>query len=302
MAGFDDADLDVQAGAGLGARVSRMASLLGAVVSVALIAGLAIWGYRLAVRDVTGVPVIRALEGPMRVAPEDPGGQTASYQGLAVNRVAAEGEAAPPPDRLVLAPRPTALAEEDMTVAGLTAPPPEPPAAPPEEAAAAEDAVEAGAVEQAVEQALAAPAAQMAEAAPIGAPARISPDLRPMPRPARVARAAAQAAPATLTPAAATAAPAAPEEIDPSRLKADARLVQLGAFDDAETARKEWQRLSARFGTYLAGKSRVIQQAQSGGRSFYRLRAAGFADDADARRFCAALLAEQAACIPVPVR
>ena len=301
MAGFDDADLDVQAGAGLGARVSRMASLMGAVVSVALIAGLAIWGYRLAVRDVTGVPVIRALEGPMRVAPEDPGGQTASYQGLAVNRVAAEGEAAPPPDRLVLAPRPTALAEEDMTVAGLTAPPAASEALA-EEAAAAEDAVEAGAVEQAVEQALAAPATQMAEAAPIGAPARISPDLRPMPRPARVARAAAQAAPATLTPAAATAAPAAAEEIDPARLKADARLVQLGAFDDAETARKEWQRLSARFGTYLAGKSRVIQQAQSGGRSFYRLRAAGFADDADARRFCAALLAEQAACIPVPVR
>lgn len=294
MAGYDD-DLDEAAAPGWGERLSRLAGLAGAVVSVGLIAGLAIWGYRLAVRDVTGVPVIRALEGPMRVAPEDPGGQTASYQGLAVNRVAAEGEAAPPPDRLVLAPRPTNLADEDLTVAGLTAPPPEMPEA---EAIAAEDAIEAGAVEAAVEEAIEAPV-DVAAAAPIGPPARLSPELRPMPRPARVSRAAAAAAPATLTPASVTAA-AVPEEIDPARLKPDARLVQLGAFDDAETARREWQRLAARFGTYLGGKSRVIQQAQSGGRTFYRLRAAGFADDGDARRFCAALLAEQAACIPVP--
>lgn len=296
MAGFDD-DLNDAAGPRLGERLSRLASLAGALVSVALIAGLAIWGYRLAVRDVTGVPVVRALQGPMRVAPEDPGGQTASYQGLAVNRVAAEGEAAPPPDRLVLAPRPTNLADEDLTVAGLTAPPPEMPEA---EAVAADDAVEAEAVDAAVEEALEVPETEiLASAAPIGAPARLSPDLRPMPRPARVSRAAAAAAPATLTPAAVTAT-AAPEEVDPARLKSDARLVQLGAFDDAETARKEWQRLAARFGTYLAGRSRVIQEAQSGGRTFFRLRAAGFADEADARRFCAALLAEQAACIPVP--
>lgn len=283
MAGYDE---DLDEAPRLGERLSRLASLGGAVLSLGLIAGLAVWGYRLAVRDVTGVPVIRALEGPMRVAPEDPGGQTASYQGLAVNRVAAEGEAAPPPDRLELAPRPTNLAEEDLTVAGLTAP-----AAPPSDPVA-EDAEEEPAIDAAVDEAV-----EEAEA-PIGAPARLAPDLRPMPRPARVARAASAAAP-VVTPAAA-AKPSAAEEIDPARLTAADRLVQLGAFDDAETARKEWQRLSARFGTYLAGRSRVIQESQSNGRTFFRLRAAGFADDADARRFCAALLAEQAACIQVP--
>lgn len=300
MAGFDDADLQSDPSPGLGERLARLMSLAGAFVSVALVAGLAFWGYRLAMRDVTGVPVIRALQGPMRVAPEDPGGETASYQGLAVNRVAADGEAAPPPDRLVLAPRPTALADEDMTVGGLTAS--REAAAEPaeEEAAAAEDAADAEAVDDAVQAALAAPAPDIPPTAAIDAPTRLSPELRPMPRPARIARAATP--PAALTPAAVTTAPAAAEEIDPARLKADARLVQLGAFDDADAARKEWQRLSARFGTYLAGKSRVIQEAQSGGRTFFRLRAAGFSDDADARRFCAALLAEQAACIPVPAR
>ncbi len=35
----------------------------GAIMSVALIGGLASWGYQLAMRDVTGVPVVRALAG-----------------------------------------------------------------------------------------------------------------------------------------------------------------------------------------------------------------------------------------------
>ncbi len=38
-----------------------------------------------------------------------------THQGLAVNDIAAEGEAAPPPDRLMLAPRPVELADEDQT-------------------------------------------------------------------------------------------------------------------------------------------------------------------------------------------
>ena len=63
---------------------------LGAVVSLALVAGLGVWGYKLTVRDVSGVPVVRALEGPMRVLPTDPGGKLATHQGLAVNAVQAD--------------------------------------------------------------------------------------------------------------------------------------------------------------------------------------------------------------------
>ena len=60
--------------------------------------------------------------------------------------------------------------------------------------------------------------------------------------------------------------------------------------------------LNARFGDYLAGKRRLIQEASSGGRTFYRLRALGFDDLSDARRFCSALVAEGADCIPVVTR
>jgi SPOR domain len=99
--------------------MAGVANWAGAVISAALIAGLAWWGYQLMVRDVTGVPVVRALEGPMRVAPDDPGGASAQYQGLAVNNVAAVGEAEAPADRLVLAPKPTLLTPEDQPEAAL---------------------------------------------------------------------------------------------------------------------------------------------------------------------------------------
>lgn len=91
-------------------------------------------------------------------------------------------------------------------------------------------------------------------------------------------------------------------EIDPSAIPSGTRLAQLGAYESADVARAEWARMEARFGDILADKSRVVEQAQSGGRTFYRLRAMGFIDLADARRFCSAVKAEGVDCIPVQVR
>ena len=79
-------------------------------------------------------------------------------------------------------------------------------------------------------------------------------------------------------------------------------LVQIGAFPKAENAATEWTRLQGRFGDVMGGKARVIQAATSGGKTFYRLRAQGFSELGDARRFCAALVAEGTDCIPVVVR
>ena len=57
---------------------------IGAALSLALLIGVCAWGYRLMVRDVSGVPVVQALAGPMRISPDDPGGRRAAHQGLAV--------------------------------------------------------------------------------------------------------------------------------------------------------------------------------------------------------------------------
>ena len=88
-------------------------------------------------------------------------------------------------------------------------------------------------------------------------------------------------------------------EILASSVPPGTRLVQLGAYGSAEVARTEWANALAQFGDYMVGKERVIQEAETGGRKFWRLRALGFESLADSRRFCAVLVSDGANCIPV---
>ena len=93
--------------------LQTITNVAGAALSLVLVVGIGVWGYKLLIRDVSGVPVIKAVEGPLRVQPQDPGGAEIQHQGLAVNDVAAVGTAADPADRLVLAPEPLELSLED---------------------------------------------------------------------------------------------------------------------------------------------------------------------------------------------
>lgn len=298
----DAAEVPGQTGA-----LTRVTYALGSLLSVALVIGLGVWGYKLIVRDVSGVPVIRAAEGPMRVQPEDPGGSQTQNQGLSVNDIAAVGAAGAAPDELILAPAPLDLAEEDAADAAL-----EPPAAAPEQGVSATpEPVEEEKAEPQVDPTMLALAEAMGEALPPpedmfaedqeGASEDLMEGdgtgsaLRPKARPQGLGT-----APAT----AASPAPAAQamRDVDPDTIPVGTRLAQLGAFTSEEIAQEEWGRLTKKFEEYLAGKDRVIQRATSGGRTFYRLRAMGFDDLADARRFCSALVAEKAECIPVVTR
>jgi hypothetical protein len=177
------------------ATAERYLRIGGALCSVALVAGFGIWGYKLAVRDVLGVPVIQALDGPMRIAPE-------------------------------------------------------------------------GAI-------------------------TVSPRPRSRPLAGEVASAGVPVAPADISGL---------PEVDPATITVGTRLVQFGTFNTADEARAEWVRLQAGFGELMTEKGLVLQPATSGGRTFFRLRATGFEDEDDARRFCAAFVAQQVTCIPVPQR
>ena len=332
-----------------GGQIQRLIHLGGAACSVALIAGVGLWGYKLAVRDATGVPVIHAAEGPMRVPPSNPGGKFADHQGMAVNEIAAVGGAGAMPAQVILAPAPMDLAAEDvpglapLETAALPAPPalvraPRPMAVDPQGTDAAPlpltspaalvmpQAHETGplATQDAVAMALAEalgdalPLAPFADPKPEAAPVQgvsSAGMVRPRARPAAgfAALAAGRPVSAALSVGPESVGPESggPEsgglesggpEIDPASLTAGTRLVQLGAFDSPEIARAEWSKLRDRFGDLMTGKSLVVQSADSGGRTFYRLRAHGFGGEDDARRFCAALLAENAACIPVAHR
>jgi len=274
------------------------------------------------------------------VAPDNPGGMNAAHQGLAVNRVAAAGSAGGPAETVILAPAPLNLAAEDLPVPKLPrpvldqapAPEPVPEVALPEVAEAPvkiEDSPDdALATDIAVAEALSdepplnlpemtgdatADALALAEALSAGvapltgitdtsaetAPLRDARGLARSPRP--LARPVALAAPAP-APAPATGEIGGNVEVVAEEIPSGTRLVQLGAFESADVARAQWDRIGGQFAEFFDGKSRVVQRAQSGGKTFYRLRAMGFEDLSDARRFCSALMAQKADCIPVVVR
>lgn len=312
-----------------GGRLAAILNWGGAVLSLILIAGLATWGWKLWVRDVAGVPVVRALEGPMRIAPEDPGGLASEYQGLTVNRIAESRVETPPSEQVVLAPAPATLNEdEDLAMAELPAVAPEPT---PEEQVVMVNSPprpEIGTAERIVvvneaplividepAEEVAAPT-QVAAIAPEPAPsatdlavaaALADVGLRPEPAVLKV-EAAAHVPVVTPRPAmrpanlqtVALSTPAVQEgEVAITSVAPGTRLVQLGAFASPDVARTEWAEIEGRYSDFFVGKTRIVQEVTSGGREFYRLRVKGFNDLADARRFCAVIVADGTNCIPV---
>ncbi|WP_424967609.1 SPOR domain-containing protein [Dinoroseobacter sp. S375] len=297
--GAYDGRESVEGAAPLGRAMGPLVTSMGAVASLALVAGLGMWGYDLAMRDVAGVPVIRALEGPMRVQPDDPGGRQAEHQGLAVNAVQAEGVAEAPPNQIILAPSPI-----DLSTATPAIPEGQAVAAPAIDVAqpAGEEAPEAPAanttglaVDNLIRDLVAEEEANRLQIVPASQPG-VARSPRPTARPAAMAFASRAGAGVDFT---AISAPLPASFVEPETIALGTRMVQFGAFDDDATARSEWDRISGQFADYLVGKAPVIQQAERAGQVFYRLRATGFEDLADARQFCSLFLAENMACIPV---
>ena len=305
---------------GKAAGANRVVRLTGVATSIALILGLGVWGYKLALRQMHGVPVIHAPEGAARVAPENPGGELAQHQGMAVNTIAAVGEATETTEQLMLAPKPVELAPEDIVSDALQASlgtalagPDVPP-----------NALSHGVVQPSETMAALRPLAdQLAEPLPDGAVEPIDdPDLAPVeagavvapddliasdvpglstsprPQPRPVGDAVAEA---TALAVAAAMAPAAVTEIDPATLEPGTQLAQIGSYETEAQAKLEWDKALSRFGALMDGKARVIQAAESGGRTFYRLRVAGFETRDEAQRFCAAL-SSGGQCVPALAR
>ncbi|WP_026352188.1 SPOR domain-containing protein [Yoonia vestfoldensis] len=293
-------------------RVQSWMNVLGALVSLSLMIGIGYWGYKLIMRDVTGIPVVRAMEGDMRVLPDDPGGDIARHAGLSVNELVAMGEAAAPEDRLVLAPRGPGLAREDLEAFPMTALDDVgdetmlPVAVLPDATQISTPAQNMGATVEDV-LAMVAEITEADDATEVAAMDRVSASvpgvsvsLRPVLRPASLRAAAAPAATAN------TSAPAAPANtsevaVTTASFATGTDLVQLGAFSTPALAAEEWARLESRFGALMNGRERVVQVSTQSSGTWYRLRASGFSDRDDARRFCAALQAEGAECIAVVV-
>jgi hypothetical protein len=272
------------------------ANIVGAVISLAVFVGIVTWGAKTVLRDSSGVPVVRALEGPARVAPEDPGGLLVAHQGLTVNEVAGSQITGAADDPLQLAPRPINLQAEDQPIqplldrkiasaaapAAMVLPEPE------------MDAAEALVIDETAES-LAAMLAAGTDTAPVKEPASaVIPasagggpiqSLRPRLRPFAVFT--------RQTPR------VAPRNILAAQIVRGAPMAQLGAFGSAAIAEQAWADLSERHGDYLVGKPHVILQAAVGGGTIYRLRVHGFENQEEARRLCTALNRQNAECYSV---
>ncbi|WP_425090459.1 SPOR domain-containing protein [Tropicimonas sp. S265A] len=267
---------------------------LGGLASLALMGGLALWSYDLVLRDVAGVPVIRALDGPMRVQPENPGGSQADYQGLAVNQVQADGIAAEAPAQIMLAPRPLDLSDATPPSNQLA----ELPAGAQSEAQVMQavyapqtpEPADTGLAVEALLSEIVAGEDAVADIVPTSVPGvALSP--RPPARPEGVHMASLSAAPA--------AAEATRGFVDPATLTPGTRMVQFRAYQSAAEAEQAWQAIDAQFGDFMDGKSPVILPSSDGTTTFYRLRMTGFEDMAEAQRFCSVFLAADRDCVPV---
>ena len=279
----------------------------GTALSLCLLAGAIGWSYQLIVRDINQIPIVRAQLGPLRVAPDNPGGLTAANQGLSVTQLAVN-EKPLLSSEIHLAPAAESLNEESLALKitegvksntdDKTFEIKEVNAENSLNLTVLSNEIEAGSsskeeailskvafsqkkmeIENAVSLALSIADDQLAS----------STSLRPKIRPKSF-----NGNNKTILDQVAT------NELM-SKPPMGSAMVQLGAFENKNLAKSEWQRFENLLGSMLISKKMVVQKAERGGKIFYRLRASGFDDISDARQFCTGI-SDKVACIPVVTR
>ncbi len=259
---------------GLAGRLSVFLSWFGALVSIALMAGIGYWAANLGSRDISEIPVIRAMEGHARTRPIDPGGLQVGNQGLSINQVIESGIAAEGPDTVVLAPRPMPLDPGDTVSSqdGLIDETPSPETL----IAGAAEPADATGTERPIEQ------ASVAEAAEPPAEVEVEPgfetaDSATLPRPR-------------------------PNGLGIAPLQEGALVVHLGSFGSYQVAEEERKRLITDHGDLIGDRPTVIQPTESSGVTSYSIAAVGFESQVASRNLCTSLLERGKQCIPVQNR
>jgi hypothetical protein len=279
----------------------------GAALSLFLLAGAVGWSYQLIVRDINQIPIVRAQLGPLRMAPDNPGGLTAANQGLSVTQLAVN-EKPLLSNEIYLAPASEVLNDENLTLKVIDQNKSNKVDGTFEikevnaensinlEALSDHKEVDTGSKDWGVlsKVALSQKKIEIENAVSLALSITNDPDpsfrwLRPKIRPISFYRN------SNIT----------EDQIisnEPmAELPIGRAVVQLGAFDSKNLAESEWQRFEKLLGSILIPKKMIVQRAESGGKIFYRLRASGFNDISDARQFCTAI-SDKVACIPVVTR
>jgi len=280
---------------------------VGAALSLSLLTGAIGWSYQLIVRDINQIPIVRAQLGPLRVAPDDPGGLTAANQGLSVTQLAVN-ERPLLSDEIFLAPAAEVLSEENVALQIS------------EENSSITNKEKFDTLEVSTENSLdlkilpeqnATGLASNNEA--VLSTAAFSPKKLEIENAVSLALSLTNEVDSSFNSLRPKIRPVVLNQIQTDNIAQSvanelvvtapigSAVVQLGAFESKSLAQIEWQRLEALLGSVLTSKNMMVQKAESGGRVFYRLRAFGFDDLSDARQFCSAVN-DKVACIPVVTR
>ena len=280
---------------------------VGAALSLSLLTGAIGWSYQLIVRDINQIPIVRAQLGPLRVAPDDPGGLTAANQGLSVTQLAVN-ERPLLSDEIFLAPAAEVLSEENVALQIS------------EENSSITNKEKFDTLEVSTENSLDLKILPEQNATGLASnneaflsTAAFSPKKLEIENAVSLALSLTNEVDSSFSSLRPKIRPVVLNQIQTDNIAQSvanelvmtapigSAVVQLGAFESKSLAQIEWQRLEALLGSVLTSKNMMVQKAESGGRVFYRLRAFGFDDLSDARQFCSAVN-DKVACIPVVTR
>ena len=241
----------------------------------------------------TEVPVIQAMAGEARELPLNSGGPEVDNQGLQVNEVLGSDTTAPIEPETTLAPPPQRVVVEDVTPPAETTPRPP----------------------------ILVPLDSLADTTPQAQTTTLPPSIPGadpnMLRPERRVQAAAlsdnadllsEAIASAILEATTGVAPAPANTPDstpiltPAPSYAGEKMIQLGAYDDEESANRDYDLLLEDNQDLMGRLVRFVERREAGGRVFYRLRARGFTNMEEAADMCTALLARSVQCIAVTAR
>jgi len=285
-------------------------SIFGAIISLNLILWAGYWAYNLISRDINGIPIVAAQPGPLRVAPDVPGGIEAENIELAVTKIASQ-ELPPNPQAVELAPYTAKLNADDITInqalkqkklidsqikkrtqGHLQAVEPElsneMSLVPMKTSIESTEYTIVDNQSELVAAALAIALKPNSDQLSNKVISRnIKPNIiKPMPRPGSLWN-----KPTSLNNE---------NSIVPTfgSVETGLAVVQFGSFENEQLALAEWGRLSENLSVILDGRPKFVERIQRNGNEIYRLRLGGFSNINDANRFCSAVISQEN-CVPI---
>ena len=283
-------------------------SIFGAVISLNLILWAGYWTYNIISRDINGIPIVAAQPGPLRVAPDTPGGIEAENIELAVTKIASQ-ELPPNPKAVELAPSTEKLTPDDLTIfqairqKKII-----------DRQAALNNQIHLGVIEPNISKEISLEPVNSVTntanysitenqselvAAALALALKPSADnlignavaqnkfkqIKPRPRPNSLLEVSVSTTETVIRPALAS-------------VETGLAVVQFGTFATETVAFEEWDRLSKNLSVILDGRPKYVERIKRNGNEIYRLRLGGFVNIDDASRFCSAVISQEN-CVPV---